>query len=78
MNRAFAAIGRSVVRHRWAVLAAWTGLLVLGIVFAPRLQEVFEREFVTSNTGDSQAGDIIDAVEQVETPARLEAYVTGQ
>ena len=60
MNKLFASIGRTVVRHRWKVISLWAALLVFGLVFAPRLQEVFEREFVTGNTGDSQAAaDII-------------------
>jgi RND superfamily putative drug exporter len=42
------------------VITLWVLFLVVGVLFAPRLQEVFEREFVTGNTGDSQvAADII-------------------
>jgi RND superfamily putative drug exporter len=60
MNGVFAGIGGTVVRHRWKVIFLWGTLLVFGVAFAPRLQEVFDREFVTGNTGDSQkAADII-------------------
>lgn len=62
MNRMFSAIGRTVVTHRWKVILLWVAFLAFGIVYAPRLQEVFEREFVTGNTGDSQAAaDVIGA-----------------
>jgi len=60
MNKLLTAIGRGVVRHKKKVVAFWAILLIVGVMFAPRLQEVFEREFVTGNTGDSQAAaDII-------------------
>ncbi len=60
MNKVFSAIGQGVVRHKKKVVSFWAILLIVGVVFAPRLQEVFDREFVTGNTGDSQlAADII-------------------
>jgi len=60
MNGLFEAVGRSVVRHKKKVIALWAIFLIIGVFFAPRLQEVFDREFVTGNTGDSQvAADII-------------------
>ncbi len=60
MHWFFTAIGRGVVRHRRSFLGVWLALFVVGAIFAPRLQEVFEREFVTGNTGDSQmAADVI-------------------
>ncbi len=60
MNGLFEALGRGAVRHRKKVIGLWAVLLIVAAVFAPRLQEVFEREFVTGNTGDSQvAADII-------------------
>lgn len=55
MDRFFTALGRLAVRRRWLVLAVWVAILALGVAFAPRLQEIFDREFVTGNTGDSQA-----------------------
>jgi len=45
MDEAFASIGRGVVGHPGKVVVAWVAFLILGVVFAPRLQEVFEREF---------------------------------
>ena len=54
MDTAFQALGIWVVAHRRLVLAVWVVLFVLGIVFAPRVQEVFERQETTSGTGDSQ------------------------
>lgn len=60
MDRGFAAIGRMVVHYRWRVVIVWLVFLVVGIVFAPRIQEVFDRGVVSGNTGESQqAADII-------------------
>jgi uncharacterized membrane protein YdfJ with MMPL/SSD domain len=60
MNKLFTTIGRGVVRHKRAVVGLWAILVIVGVLFAPRLQEVFDREFVTGNTGDSQvAADVI-------------------
>lgn len=54
MQTLFHALGRLVVGHRRVVLALWAVLFVLGLVFAPRLHEVFERQEVTGGTGESQ------------------------
>ncbi len=60
MERIFAAIGQGVVRYRWRVVIMWLVFLVVGIVFAPRIQEVFDRGVESGNTGESQqAADII-------------------
>ncbi len=60
MSKLFATIGRGVVKHKKKVVGFWAIFLILGVLFAPRLQEVFDREFVTGNTGDSQvAADVI-------------------
>ena len=60
MARFFTGLGRLAVGHRWLVLAVWLAVIAFGIAFAPRLQEVFDRQFVTGNTGDSQAAaDIV-------------------
>lgn len=63
MNRVFTAIGKTVVAHRWKVLFLWAAFVVFGVIFAPRLQQVFEREFVTGNTGESQAAANIIATD---------------
>jgi putative drug exporter of the RND superfamily len=55
MTLMFRTLGKVVVAQRWPVLLLWAALLAFGVLFAPRLHEVFEREFVTGNTGDSQA-----------------------
>jgi RND superfamily putative drug exporter len=55
MDRFFTSLGRAAVRRRSLVLLLWTALLVLGLAFAPRLQEVFDREQVSGDTGDSRA-----------------------
>lgn len=60
MDRMFRGLGELVVRHPWRTAMVWLVLLAVGAVFAPRLQEVFEREFVTGNTGEAQqAADVI-------------------
>lgn len=60
MDRVFAATGRGVVRYRWLVVSVWLVFLVVGVVFAPRIQEVFDRGVESGNTGESQqAADII-------------------
>jgi hypothetical protein len=54
MHGLFTGIGRLGVRRKKTILLVWAVLLVAGVFFAPRLQEVFERELVSGNTGDSQ------------------------
>jgi uncharacterized membrane protein YdfJ with MMPL/SSD domain len=62
MHGLFTGIGRLGVRRKQTILPVWAVLLVVGLFFAPRLQEVFEREFVSGNTGDSQAAaDVISS-----------------
>ncbi|MCL4368510.1 MAG: MMPL family transporter [Actinobacteria bacterium] len=69
MDRFFLRIARAVVRYRRLVLVAWVGLLVFGVLFAPRLHEVFEREFVSGNTGESQqASDVIASAFTSQSP----------
>jgi RND superfamily putative drug exporter len=55
MDRFFTSLGRAAVRHRRPFILLWVGLLAFGLAFAPRLQEVFDREQVSGNTGDSKA-----------------------
>ncbi len=60
MERFFAAVGRAAVRYRWLVVTAWLVFFVVGAVFAPRIQEVFDRGVESGNAGESQqAADII-------------------
>lgn len=60
MDRVLHGLGNLVVRHPWRIVLVWVVVFAVGVVFAPRLQEVFEREFVTGNTGESQrAADVI-------------------
>jgi putative drug exporter of the RND superfamily len=63
MDHLFTALGRLAARHRWQVLVGWLAVIAFGLMFAPRLQEVFDREFVTGNTGESQAAADIVALE---------------
>lgn len=42
-----------MVARRRLVLAVWAVLFILGLAFAPRIQEVFGRQEVTGGTGDS-------------------------
>ncbi|MEE9178825.1 MAG: MMPL family transporter [Acidimicrobiia bacterium] len=60
MERGFGAIGRAVVRFRRTVVTAWLVFLVVGAIFAPRIQGVFDRGVGSGNTGESQlAADVI-------------------
>jgi uncharacterized membrane protein YdfJ with MMPL/SSD domain len=78
MDRFFAALGRLAVRRRWLVLAAWIAILAFGIAFAPRLHEVFDREFVTGNTGDSQAAaNVVAADFANRSPFQEQLMVTS-
>lgn len=61
-NALFYALGHTGVRHPRATLGAWALVLLLGVLFAPRLQEVFDREFVTGNAGEAQeAADLVSS-----------------
>jgi RND superfamily putative drug exporter len=53
MHTVFHTLGVWVVARRRLVLAIWAVLFVVGLVFAPRIQEVFGRQEVTGGTGDS-------------------------
>lgn len=60
MERAFAAIGRSVVRRRWLVVAVWGLFVAVSAVFAPRIGKVFDRGVDSGNVGEGQrAADVI-------------------
>lgn len=60
MNRFFRSLAHLDVHFRYLVMVAWACLLIFGLVLAPRLREVFEREVVTGATGEAQeAADII-------------------
>ena len=54
MHTAFNTLGIWVVANRRRVLTAWAALFLLSLAFAPRLQEVFERQEVTGGTGESE------------------------
>lgn len=54
MHTAFHVLGIWVVARRRLVLTIWTALFLLGLAFAPRLQEVFERQEITGGTGESE------------------------
>ncbi|HZC31477.1 MAG TPA: MMPL family transporter [Gaiellaceae bacterium] len=78
MDRFFTALGRLAVRRRWLVLATWVAILAFGTAFAPRLQEVFDRQFVTGNTGDSQAAaDTVAAEFTSRSPFEEQLVVTS-
>jgi RND superfamily putative drug exporter len=53
VHTAFHTLGIWVVTRRRQVLAVWVALFILGLTFAPRIQEVFGRQEVTGGTGDS-------------------------
>lgn len=55
----FAAIGRWVYRYRWLILALWAVLLVLGGVFAPRLDGVLHGTGTTFEAGEAAQTDRI-------------------
>ncbi|MEE8407213.1 MAG: MMPL family transporter [Acidimicrobiia bacterium] len=60
MKQGFAAVGRGVVRYRWLVVTAWFVFVLVGAIFAPRIEGVFDRGVDSGNTGESQqAADII-------------------
>lgn len=49
----FSALGAWVVAHRRLVVAVWAVVFILGLIYAPRVTEVFGRQEVTGGTGDS-------------------------
>jgi len=53
MHTAFYTLGLWVVARRRLVLVVWAALAILGLTFAPRIQEVFGRQEVTGGTGES-------------------------
>jgi len=59
MERFFHRLGDLVVRRRRLMLAAWLVLLIAGLVLAPRLRSVFEREQATEGAGDALAAQDI-------------------
>lgn len=62
MDRLFIAIGRTVAHHRWKTVAVWLLVLTFGLAFAPRLQEVFDRETTSGDTGDShEAAELVSS-----------------
>lgn len=78
MDRFFTSLGRLAVTRRWFVIAAWIGILALGAIYAPRLQEVFDRQFVTGNTGDSQAAaDIVSSEFTSRSPFVEQLVITS-
>ena len=78
MDRFFTALGRLAVARRWLVVGTWVGILALGGVFAPRLQEVFARQFVTGNTGDSQAAaDLVASEFTSRSPFEEQLVITS-
>ena len=79
MDRLFTRLGRLTVRRRGRVLAAWIVILGFGIAFAPRLQEVFDRQFVTGNTGESQAAaDIVRSEFTSRSPFGEQLVITSE
>ncbi len=78
MDRFFIALGRLAVHRRRLVLTAWVVIVVFGILFAPRLQEVFDRQFVTGNAGDSQvAADIVASEFTNRSPFEEQLVITS-
>ncbi len=62
MERVFEAIGRRAVRFRWWLVGLWLVFVVVGAIFAPGIQDVFDRGVESGNTGESQrAADVIDS-----------------
>ncbi len=59
MERLFHHLGTAVIGHRRLVLAIWFVLLVAGLILAPRLRTVFEREQATEGAGDALAAQEI-------------------
>jgi len=54
VDTGFRALGKWVVSRRRLVLTVWAALFLLGLAFAPRLPEVFERQETTGGTGESR------------------------
>ena len=78
MDRFFTTLGRLMTRRRRLVLVVWVAILGFGLVFAPRLQEVFERQFVTGSSGDSQAAaDMVAAEFTNRSPYEEQLVVTS-
>ncbi|NJD29920.1 MAG: MMPL family transporter [Chloroflexi bacterium] len=79
MDRFFTSLGRLAARRRRIVLVAWLVVLAFGLALAPRLGEVFEREFVTGNTGDSQAAaDVVAAEFSQRSPYEQQLVITSE
>jgi RND superfamily putative drug exporter len=53
VHTAFNSLGVWIVARRRLVLAVWAVLFVLGLAFAPRIQEVFGQQEVSAGTGES-------------------------
>ncbi len=51
----FQALGSRVVAHRRLVAAVWAVLLIVGLVLAPRIGEIFGTQDETGGAGDSRA-----------------------
>jgi RND superfamily putative drug exporter len=78
MDVLFTGLGRITARRRWVVIAAWGAILAFGLAFAPRLQEVFDRQFVTGSSGDSQAAaDTVAAEFTNRSPYEEQLVVTS-
>src|SRR6266542_6241488 len=62
MDRIFRGIGRTVVHHRRKVVALWVVFLVVGLIFAPHLHEVFDRAWTSGSAGEAQrAANVVNA-----------------
>ncbi|MGB3135536.1 MAG: MMPL family transporter [Nodosilinea sp.] len=53
----FASLGRLACRYRWLILTLWVGLLVLGGMFAPRLDSVLHGTGTTYEAGQAAQTD---------------------
>lgn len=78
MDHFFTSLGRLVARRRWLVIAIWVTILSVGLVLAPRLEEVFDRQFITGSAGDSQAAaDIVATEFSIRSPYEEQLVITS-
>ncbi len=61
MSAALYAIGRGCVRHRWAVLFVWIGLLVATNLLANHFGKVTSNELTLPGSGSTNATDLLEA-----------------
>ena len=61
MSAALYAIGRSCVRHRWAVLPVWVAMLVVTVLLPNHYGRNTSNDLTLPGTGSTNAQDLLDA-----------------